>query len=86
MAKGDVDTYFDDGQWKNKVEGNSRASNVHDTKKDAQAAGRDMARSRGVEHVIKKMDARSATKKQLRQRPSVEQGLRTADRSGGRLT
>lgn len=56
MAKGDIDTYFEDGQWKNKVEGNSRASNVHSTKADAQAAGRDMAIDRGVEHVIKKMD------------------------------
>lgn len=56
MAKGDVDTYFEDGQWKNKVEGNSRASNVHDRKSDAQAVGRDMAIDRGVEHVIKKID------------------------------
>jgi len=56
MAKGDIDTYYDDGQWKNKVEGNSRASNVHDTKADAQAAGRGMAIDRSVEHVIKKMD------------------------------
>ena len=56
MAKGDVDTYYEDGQWKNRVEGNSRASNVHERKADARAAGRDMAIDRGVEHVIKKMD------------------------------
>jgi hypothetical protein len=62
MAKGDVDTYFDDGKWKNKVEGNSRASNVHDRKADAQAVGRDMAIGRGVEHVIKNMDGTIGSK------------------------
>ena len=56
MAKGDVDTYYEDGVWKNKVEGNSRASNVHDRKSDAQRAVREMAVDRGVEHVIKNMD------------------------------
>lgn len=56
MAKGDVDTYYEDGQWKNKVEGNQRASSTHDNKREAQAAGRDMAAKRGVEHVVKKMD------------------------------
>ena len=43
-------------RWKNRAQGNSRASNVHDTKAAAQAAGREMARDRGVEHVIKRMD------------------------------
>lgn len=62
MASGDVDTCYEDGQWKNKIEGNSRASNVHDRKADAQAAGRAMAIDRGVEHVIKKMTAPSATR------------------------
>lgn len=56
MAKGDVETYYEDGVWKNKVEGNQRASNTADTKAAAQAAGREMAIDRGVEHVIKKMD------------------------------
>lgn len=56
MTKGDIETYYDDGEWKNRAEGNSRASNVYDNKAEAQAAGRDMAKERGVEHVIKKMD------------------------------
>lgn len=51
-----VETYYDDGQWKNRVQGNQRASNVHETKKEAQAAGRDMAVKRETEHTIKKMD------------------------------
>jgi hypothetical protein len=56
MAQGDVETYHENGQWKNRPEGNQRASSVHDTKAEAQAAGRQMAVDREVEHVIKKED------------------------------
>lgn len=56
MAKGDVETYHEDGKWKNKVEGHDRASNTADTKAEAQVAGRDMAIDRGVEHFIRNMD------------------------------
>jgi hypothetical protein len=48
MATGDIETYYEDGQWKNRPEGNSRASNTADTKADAQATGREMAKDRGV--------------------------------------
>ncbi|PGH44414.1 hypothetical protein COO58_08210 [Micromonospora sp. WMMA1996] len=56
MAKGDIDTYQQDGQWKNRPESNERASSRHDTKAEAEAAGREMAAERGTEHVIKKQD------------------------------
>ncbi|WP_319459573.1 DUF2188 domain-containing protein [Micromonospora sp. RTP1Z1] len=56
MAKGDIETYYEDGQWKNRPEGNQRASTVHDTKAEAEAAGRQTASERDVEHVIKKQD------------------------------
>jgi hypothetical protein len=56
MPKGDVETYFEDERWKNKVEGNTRASNTADTKAEAQAAGRDMAKDRHVEHIIRNKD------------------------------
>jgi hypothetical protein len=52
MAKGDVHTVHRDGRWFNEVEGGSRASNSADTKAEAQANGRDMARRRKVEHLI----------------------------------
>jgi hypothetical protein len=52
MAKGDVHTVHRDGRWFNEVEGGSRASNSADTKAEAQAKGRDMARRRKVEHLI----------------------------------
>lgn len=56
MSKGDIETYYEDGQWKNRAQGNSRASNVHGTKAEAQSVGREMAKEREVEHVIKGMD------------------------------
>jgi hypothetical protein len=57
MAKGDVETYHEDGQWKNRIQGNHRASNTAETKAEAQAKGRQMAQERGVEHIIKKRDS-----------------------------
>lgn len=56
MVKGDIETYHEDGQWKNRVQGSSRAANTHSTKADAQAKGREMAQDRKVEHHIKKLD------------------------------
>lgn len=56
MSGGDIETYYEDGVWKNRVQGNSRASNTGGVKAEVQARGRDMAIERGVEHVIKKRD------------------------------
>ena len=56
MAKGDIDPYNEDGQCKNRPQGNDRASSTHRTKAEAEKAGRDMAKDRKVEHVIKKLD------------------------------
>ena len=47
--KPNVTTYFENGVWKNKVDGNSRASNVSATKAEAQRTGRQMAVDRGAE-------------------------------------
>lgn len=54
--QGDVETYHENGTWKNKVEGNSQASSTHDTKDEAVAKGREMAVAHGVEHIIRNMD------------------------------
>jgi hypothetical protein len=56
MATGDVHTVHRNGRWLNEVEGNSRASNSAETKAEAQAKGREMARARKVEHLIHKLD------------------------------
>ncbi|MEU5529458.1 DUF2188 domain-containing protein [Micromonospora chersina] len=45
MAKGDIDTYPQDDQWKNRPEGNQRASSVHDTKAEAEATGQEIAKT-----------------------------------------
>jgi hypothetical protein len=44
------------GGWGNKVQGNDRFSNTAPTKEKAQHVGRDMARERKTEHIIKKQD------------------------------
>jgi hypothetical protein len=56
MPKGDIETYHEDGKWKNKVEGSSRAASTHDTKAQAQAKGREMAMKRKVEHIVRNED------------------------------
>lgn len=62
MAKGDVETYYEDGVWKNRVQGNARASNTGETKAEVQARGRQMAIDRDAEHVIKNRDGRISEK------------------------
>jgi hypothetical protein len=56
MPRGDIETYHEDGQWKNKAEGDGRALSVHETKAAAVGAGRQMAIARKVEHIIRNMD------------------------------
>lgn len=56
MAKGDVSTYNEEGHWKSKVEGSSRAAHTGGTKAEQAAVGRGMAEARNVEHTIRKLD------------------------------
>lgn len=62
MAKGDIITYHEDGEWKSKVEGSSRAAHVGGNKADQQQVGREMAKERGVEHTILNMDGKIGEK------------------------
>lgn len=55
MANG-INTYNEDGVWKSKVEGSSRAAHAGGTKAEQERVGRQMAKDRGVEHTIRKMD------------------------------
>lgn len=48
-----VETYFEDGEWKVKGQGNSKASSVHKTKFEAQKQGRLDAIKKETEHIIK---------------------------------
>lgn len=54
--RGDIETYFEDGQWKNKVEGNDSASSTHRSKEDACTNGREMAIVHAVDHIIRDRD------------------------------
>ena len=67
LPRGAVETYFENGRWKNKVQGNSRASNVHDSWAAAVKVGREMASKRGVEHIITKRA--TSTRKRGTDRP-----------------
>lgn len=63
MAQGDVETYFEDGQWKNRREGTSRAFGAsYATKDEAVTEGRAAAARDSVEHIIKRQDGRIGEK------------------------
>lgn len=56
--KKDIHTVPHGDKWANRREGAPRVSKLYDTKKEAQAAGRDMARRDHVEHYIHNRDGR----------------------------
>ncbi|GAB3165921.1 DUF2188 domain-containing protein [Amycolatopsis sp. NPDC004378] len=68
MAEGDVHTYFEDGLWKNRVEGGARASNTSLRRTDAVLSGRQIARKRRVGHVVHTADGDVETERDFRPR------------------
>jgi hypothetical protein len=56
MAEQNVETYFEGTEWHSRVQGDERPFHTSDTKERAVQAGRDEARARGVEHVVKEQD------------------------------
>lgn len=74
MAKGDISTYSEDGVWKSKVEGSSRAAHAGGTKAEQQAVGRDMARDRGVEHTIRNLNGMIGEKNSYGNDPNPPKG------------
>ena len=54
MPHGDIETFLEDGQWHNRVEGEAGVLSSHDDKEEAAAAGRREAHHRKVKHLIKK--------------------------------
>ncbi|CAM5536348.1 DUF2188 domain-containing protein [Leifsonia shinshuensis] len=57
MPKGDVETYHADGEWKNRIEGETtKIGGTYGTKDEAVRAGRDEAQRRSVEHIIRNLD------------------------------
>lgn len=72
--KKNVHTVPTDDGWANKREGGQRASSTHDTKAEAQAAGRDAAKKDGVEHVIHKKDGTIGEKNSYGNDPNPPRG------------
>ena len=56
MPKGDVETVYVDNVWTNQVEGEGPTEHLFQTKDRAVEAGRELARERGVEHIVKNQD------------------------------
>lgn len=74
MAKGDISTYNEDGVWKSKVEGSSRAAHAGGAKTEQQAIGPNMAQARGVEHTIRNLDGTIAEKNSYGSDPHPPKG------------
>jgi Uncharacterized protein conserved in bacteria (DUF2188) len=68
MAVGDVHTVYEDGVWKNRVEGGARASNTSPRRIDAVVAGRQAAKKRRVGHVIHSADGGIESERDYRPR------------------
>jgi hypothetical protein len=56
MPEGDVETFHKDGKWRNRIEGYEVVKGEYANKAEAQAAGREEARERRVEHLIRNHD------------------------------
>ncbi len=63
MPAGDIETFHESGQWHNRVEGESGLLGTYPVKDEAVAAGRDEAKGRRVEHLIKNLDGQIAERK-----------------------
>ncbi|WP_410569371.1 DUF2188 domain-containing protein [Amycolatopsis sp. cmx-4-61] len=68
MAEGDVHTVYEDGLWKNRVEGGTRASNTSPRRVDAVVAGRQAAKKRHVGHVVHTPDGDIESERDYRPR------------------
>ena len=61
MPNGDVETFPQNDAWFNRVTGNAETvGGSYRTKAEAVTAGRDLARQRKVEHIIKNQDGQIA--------------------------
>ncbi|GAB2734387.1 DUF2188 domain-containing protein [Nocardioides pakistanensis] len=56
MPQGDIETFHQDDQWWNRVEGQDAKTGPYATKDEAVSEGRDLARQKKVEHIIRNLD------------------------------
>jgi hypothetical protein len=76
MAQPAVETYYEEGKWKVKVEGRERAYKTFDTKTEAQAVGRERAMELKTEHIIKNKDGKISEKVSYGNDPRPPKGSR----------
>jgi hypothetical protein len=69
-----VETYYDDGEWKSRRQGSSRAFAVGGTKTEQVAKGREAARRDEVEHIIKNKDGTISARNSYGNDPSPPAG------------
>ena len=62
MPTGDIETFHEGEGWHNRVEGSPEVLSSHETKKEAEVAGRMYAMDRKVEPIIKNMNGRIASR------------------------
>lgn len=56
MPEGDIETYHAEGKWRNRVEKLEELPGDFDRKDDAVKEGREEARGRRVEHIVRNLD------------------------------
>src|SRR5687768_3396560 len=56
MPEGDVETYYVDGKWRNRIEGNPGFLDEFGSREEAVLVGRDHARELQVEHIVHNQD------------------------------
>jgi hypothetical protein len=54
MPDGDIETYFDEGAWRNRVEGSGTTAFSFTTKAEAAEVAREEAMKTKVDHIIRK--------------------------------
>jgi hypothetical protein len=56
MTRGAIETFYADGRWRNRIHTVHELPQVHDTREEAAAVGRRLARSAGVDHIVRDTD------------------------------
>ena len=74
MATGFVHTVYKDGSWTNTVEGDESSRATFETKEQAAAAGRKLAKDRQTEHVIHNQDGVIAERNSFGGDPATRPG------------
>jgi hypothetical protein len=71
ISDGDVETYYEDGSWKNWSDGDL-VGEPHQHRRAAVAEGREAASNRGVQHIVRDEDATVVERTDFsRQRESI---------------